>query len=553
MLIRSVQVSWVVAVMLLLLAFTPAATVQAGPDAQGSSTQPAGGSRAVRPHLAVAGFQSDQGVDPRDVWLATALEETLAWRLRRVPALLVVPTLRVHQARRELQDDPKTPPSWLRVAAALGADLMLTGHCRGTPDAVTLEIKLVEVGRNPRVRAETSLPAARMFAVLDAATHWTLEQLDAGELAPVASDLRVRREETKRLIFAPPARSPSALEYHARALRAARAERLGDAHYYATQALDYDAGYRPALATLAKLELQRGGAGFTAAGGRLRALNDLARLHGDALDRAAAELGQGVLLQVSGSFDAAYTRFETSLATCCELEDPYGQIAAINSICDLYLTRRLPPGAELSDTHRQRCRRQNLRWAVQWQEVGLELLRELGDAAAESPVANKLALSYERLNENERALAMHQRSLAAAQRAGSRRNEATAWLYIGQLYQRAGRYAEALDATNRCLESAATAMKPIARLALAGIYQSMDQPVKALEQFERAYEGIRGGDDLANQLICARQIAELRMQLGRRDAALTALQEALDLAHALELPEEAAMQKTLKEWKSGGP
>jgi tetratricopeptide (TPR) repeat protein len=530
----------------------PAPATPARPASPAVASQPAASQPQVaRPLLGVAGFQTDESVDPRDTWLATALEETLAARWHHVPALIVIPTVRAHQARRELQDEDDQLPEWPRVLGALGAKLVLTGRVQGAPDAVVLQLTLKTLGADPQTRGETTLPTGRLFEVLDAATRWTLEQLGVAGLP----------REAQRLVFAPPARSPSALEYYARAVVAARADRLNDARYYATQACDYDRQYRPALAMLAQLELPHGNvtsaaagmAAFNSASARLRMLSDLARVHADPLDWAAAELGQGMLLQLSGAFDAAYTRFETALATAYEHDSVYGQIAAINSLCDLYLTRGVPADVELSDGQKRRFREQNLRRAAEWQELGLDMLAQLGDLVAEVPAANKLALTYEGVGERERALALHQRTRAAAQRSGSRRNQATAWLYIGQWYQREQRYPEALDATNRSLELASEPMKPVARLALAGVYQSLNEPAAALEQLERAYERIRPGDDLVSQLICARQIADLRMQLGRRDAALAALQEAVDVAHALEHPEEAALREKLKEWKSQKP
>jgi histidinol-phosphate/aromatic aminotransferase/cobyric acid decarboxylase-like protein len=125
--------------------------------------------------------------------------------------------------------------------------------------------------------------------------------------------------------------------------------------------------------------------------------------------------------------------------------------------------RRLP---EADAPRRQLAERQNLRRAAEWQEVGLELLGRLGDSVAEAPAANKLALTYERLGDAQRALALHQRTLAAAQRCGSRRNQATAWLYIGQCQQREQRWQEAEEAVSRCLELSAESMKPLARAAL---------------------------------------------------------------------------------------
>jgi len=524
---------------------TVAACVAAAAEqlASAPSTAPVTAPSDARPRLALAGFEMDSAADPRDVWIATAIEETLAWRLRRVPALIVVPTVRAHQARRELQEDGGAPPAWPRVVAALGAQRMVTGRCQGPADAVVLRLALLELVPAPHTQAEIALPAQRLFSVLDAATRWILEHVGVIALAP----------EDERLVFSPPARSPSALEYYARAVAAARADQFQDAGYCALQSLEYDNRYRPALAMLGQLELQRGGAGLAAAGARLRLLADLAQMQRDPLDWAVAELGQATLLQLSGGCEAAYTRCETSLGISYERREPYGQLAAINALCDLYLTWRFPTGGEPSEEQRKRFDRQSLRRAAEWQEVGLELLAQLGDVVAEAPAANKLALTYERLGEKDRALALHQRTRTAAERCGSKRNQATAWLYLGQWYQREQRWSEALDAMQRSLALASEAMQPVARLALAGVLQGQGNPAEALAQLQLAYTKLRAGDDLVSQLICARQIAELRMQLGQREPALAALQEAIDLAHVLERPEEAALREKLAEWQKQSP
>ena len=54
--------------------------------------------------ILVGGFEPQPGIDARDQWLATAAEETLSWRLRRVKGLIAMPPMRAHQARREIAD-----------------------------------------------------------------------------------------------------------------------------------------------------------------------------------------------------------------------------------------------------------------------------------------------------------------------------------------------------------------------------------------------------------------------------------------------------------------
>jgi tetratricopeptide (TPR) repeat protein len=285
---------------------------------------------------------------------------------------------------------------------------------------------------------------------------------------------------------------------------------------------------------------------------RLRALLDLARLEADPSDRIRAEIAQCLLLQADGTFDAAYTRAETALALAYEQRDTYGQMAAITAICDLYLLRPLPDAPQVPPAARSAFLHSNLTRAAEWQTILLDMLDGLGDVLAGLPAANKLALIDEQLGLPDVALEMHQRTLRLATELGSRHHQATAWLYLGQWYSRQTRWPEALDAVTRCLALADEASKPAVRIALGEVYRAMELHAESLAQFELAYEQVRKTDDLLNQFTCLREIATARMKLGRRENAILALQEAIDVAHALELREEPTLRKQLAAWKAGG-
>jgi tetratricopeptide (TPR) repeat protein len=528
------------ALLCLLAAVAPAA---AQPAASAPTSRAAEAVGDPRPRLAVAGFEPDPAGDERDAWIAVGLEELLARRLRRVPALSVLPTLRVQQGRRELQDPDDAPPPWPAVVRGLGATFLLSGRCRGSADSVALELTLQRLDDASSDPQRVALPAARLVETLDAATRWLLSRFPAPDLDPP----RAAR------VFAPPSRSLTAVEYYARAIAASRAEKLADARRYASQALDSDRFLRPAAILAAQLELGRGAASRDLAGRLWRTLADLALLDGDALDRAQAELGQSLILQAEGAFDAALTRAETALTIAYEQRDCYGQIAAISLICDLWLTRPPPPGVKLADPVRERFQRENLRRAAEWQHLLVEMLDGLGDRIASLPAANKLALIYERLGDSEHALEMHQRTLTLADALGARAQQATAWLFLGQYYRNRAQWREALDALSRCLALAPESARPAVRLALSAVYQGLALPEEALAQLESAYEQLRKTDDLMNQFACLREIARVRMSLGRRAQAVAALESAIDIAHALELREEQQLRTELETWKTEKP
>ncbi|MFQ5807241.1 MAG: hypothetical protein ACE5I3_12400 [Phycisphaerae bacterium] len=494
--------------------------------------------------LVVVGFHADEKKDSRDAWIPTAVEETLAWRLRRVPGLTVTPTTRAHQARRELAENGgDSPAEWSRVARLLGAERWLKGRCAGTPDALALSLELIRVGCPDAEAARIRLGPGRLFGVIDEATRWTLSRLGITRIGKKAEEL----------VFAPPSASPSALEYYAKGLSAARRDDLRDGAYYVEQAIEYDPGFCPALMLMTKIELRSSGATRARAGGRLRRIKQLAADRGDALTEAEFERIQGLLLLMRRSFDAARQRFESALATAFERDDLYGQIAAMNSLCDLWLNYEPSTRGELSADALRRLNEQNLRRAAEWQALVLDMLRELGDVIAEVPAANKLALIYERLDESLLALEAHKQTVAAARETGSRRSEATGWLFLGQWYQRRERWREALEATSRCLALATDEAKPRVRIALAEVYRGMSLPREALGQYELAYEALASGDDLLNQFRCLRAAADLRMELGDRGGAIKGLAEALDIAQVLGLAEAATVRERLAQWRSEKP
>jgi tetratricopeptide (TPR) repeat protein len=492
-----------------------------------------GRTTANRPHVAVAGFTASQDVSARDEWLPVGVEETLCWRLRRVPGVLVVPTMRVHKAQRELQEIGATAVTTQQAVAALGAERLVTGRCAGHVDRLELELSILAVGTPARQLDHVTLPPGRLFEVLDAATRWLLERLSVAELSP----------ELSARILAAPARSPSAVEYYGRAVNAQRDGDLAEARRFALRSLSYDQLYRPALGTLVQIEVQAGPAAMSSSSQHLRMLSELARRADDPIDLATAELGRGALAHLTGDFSAAYQRYESSLAISYAAGAVYGEIAALTNLGDLHLTRPIPPGLDQSQV--ELFARQDFQWSIEWQRIVVDMVAELGDLVSETTAANKLALTYERMGDREAAIAMQQRALAAADRLGSAGHRAAAWLHLARLHEGAQRLDEALAAVEQSLALADTRIRPAAKFARAGILRGLGRTAEALAEYEEVYAHIRPTDDLASQLACARNIAALRRELGRRADARAALLEAIDIAQALGSPAEAELRAEL--------
>ncbi|MBI5864027.1 MAG: tetratricopeptide repeat protein [Planctomycetes bacterium] len=492
--------------------------------------------------VVVVGFATDSSVDSRDAWLAAAFEETLAWRLRRIPELTIMPTLRAHQARRELADSPGDKPTWERVIRLLGGRVQISGALRGNPDALHAKLELIDLSQTKGKVPVKELGPGKFFDVLNEATTWVINELHVAQLDGA----------TQALVFAPPAESPSAVEYYAKAILAARADNSRDALYYLEQSVNYDGVYRPAQLLLTQLEMRLKPSTRATAAVRLRRLAEHVKRLGDKVDEAEIVQAEGVLDMTTRSVEPARLRFTAALELARAQRDPYGELLALNRLSDLYLSASTLADAKQSEAEKSRIEREALEQAAEWQRKALDLLRRLGDVVGEAPSAAKLALLEEKLGQYERALATHQRTLAASQAMGSRRAQATAHLFIGQCLRQLQRPEEAITSLKSCIELADAEGKPLARIALAELYQdpAVNKPAEAEEQFTLACKELEDGD-LNNLLKALRGLADLQMKQQQKAKAVATLTQALDVANALRTREAAAIRTQLEAWKSG--
>lgn len=493
----------------------------------------------LRPRVAVTGMTPDPQGDERDAWIAVAVEEVLTWRLRRVPTVVALPTIRLFQGRLEMQEPNGPPPPWPLVIRGLGATHVISGRCRGTPTDVALELQIARTDNLDAPLGRHTCPTGRLFDVLDDATRWVLGEFKVTEL----------NEKLAARIFAPPSTSLSAVEYFARATTAARQEDPRKALRWATEAVDSDRRYRPAIGLLAQLEVRGGERGRDSAATRLRMLSDMARMDGDTPDRVNAELALSLIMQASGSSEAARTRAETALELAVAEGDTYGQVAALAWIADLCLTWQTPAGPKAPPEKQKELQRENLLRAAQWQSRLLDVLAGLGDVVGSLPATSKLALIYERLDDVSGALEMHERTLKMAQNLGSRPHQATAYIYLGQCYARQKRWPEALAAMHKCLELADESVHAEVRIALANVYQGMEDHAQALQELERAYAAVKKDGDMNKQFLCLREMAREQRKLGQTKEAVASMQRAIDIAHALELTDEEALRTEMKDWQ----
>lgn len=490
-----------------------------------------------RPRIAIVGFVATPQTDERDIWIATAVESALERALQRAGPWVVVPTERLVLGRRELENSAKPPAGWQTVAELCGAERLLTGSATFHAGKFLIELQLLDLKRADAAMASHTVERASLFDGLDlayATATELLRPLPESSVAPAS--------------FVVPARSPSALEYHARALLAFRAADYANAAYYARQAIEYDALFRPAGRLLAEIELR--GAADARSTGRLRLtrIGELARAAGDTWDSIEIQLRQALVCRTAGAWDAALIRIESGLGAAFDAADPIWQATAFEHMADLHLAQTTVAGDEkaLAAAAVQQFRR-----AAAWQRLALDASMELNDRLGRIPLFQRLAMVHDRMGDYETANRLLSECADLTRGLALTRSEATTLLLIAQVCQHEKRWADAEIAARRCLPLVSAAESAAARVAIAMSCRELGKRDAALREFEAAYDALRQGDNLGDQLLCLREIAVLRRELGDQPGAIKALREAIDLAHAMKLPIESILKAQLDEWTAG--
>ena len=492
-------------------------------------------------NIVVGGMTAAAGSDERDNWTPTAIEEVLNARLRRTGALTVVPSIRTFDSRRELTDGDGAAPDWKRVAQALGAARLICGETSGPAYALTLKLKIIDC-KSDEKPLERSFGPARINELLDQATTYLLEQFSLTSLS----------ESTRALVLKPPTDSPTALEYFARAILSAREGNWSETARYLKQACEYESTFIAAQLALAQVESRSAG-GARLAALRLRQMRLLAKAGEDPWDAAEVERIEGVLLALTGGEQNGAERLESAAAMSEKIGDVYGQILALDTLADLEIRRANQPADEKGTPQSEPVQARFLKHAAEVQSRILELLAPLNDLVTQASGSNRLALLYERLGEMDKALKQHQTTLELARKLGVRQSQATAQMFLGQYYRHAGRYPEALEAIKQCLDLAVDSSKPGVHIALGDIHKAMNDERSALQEYESAFENLKKSDNLTDQFTCLKRLAEARHKLGQKKEAARNLQEAIDVAQVLKLPELQTLREQLAGWSREAP
>lgn len=537
------------------------------------------------PRTAIIGLAPAAGADERDRWIPIAFEELLTWRMQRVAGSGVVPTIRVVQARRELAPppagvggssaqasagplEPAASVPWATVLKGMGVSRQVVGECSGPPPQTRVHLRLERLVEPSVPAREATFGPAAFDETLNQATLWLLGELGIGSIdAP-----------TEKLVLSPPSSSVSAVEFMAKAAAAARLDDLRNALYYLRQSVDYDPAFRLAQMRLAQMELRLPDESIASATSRVRQLVLVAGELNDLPDLIEGELLLAHVNTINRQFDVAEARLGRALELAERARAPYAVLAVLVASAEMTMVQagfleagskagtaeagaEPAPGADAPSDPSDggsagaaagaSARRAVIERAVELQRRVLAQIDLLGDGIARAQAASRLGAMLSQMGDAAGALAAHQASLAAAEQSGSAAGQATALLFLSRAYREAGRPAEAVAALERCLPLAPREAHITVQLSLAQALadDAVARYADAARQYEQAYLVIQQSADLAAQLECARRIAELYWKVKDRTRALKFLRDAIDVAHAMELPQESELRQLLDAWQ----
>lgn len=500
--------------------------------ALGLSMMLAGRARAFGdlPRVAVVGFQPAADCDPRDRWIATALEQILAWRLQRSGLCELVPPGRVHAARRDLSADQ--PPPWPQVLRALGVRHQLTGTCSGPPEAARVQLRWLTLGSS-QPAASVRLGPGPLFDLLNQATRWALGRLSAQ---------RLDRRQLDRLLTRP-CRNIGSLESFARAVLASRAGDLKATAARLDEATQFEDVFLPAQLMLTQIQSQVPGVPRDRAITNLRLLRRVASQQNDQTTVAIVLLTQGTLYHLRGVDKPAETLLLQAIEKARAVRGVYIELVALEALADLRSDR----ARRADDTGKHTAA---LQAALEAEQQALTLARRMGDTLAELTARRRLAELLHQLGQTERELAERQRVVELARSLGAARQIAIAQYELGRFYLRSGHPANALQAFEACLKHVPDNLKPQVQSQLAEAYASARRYPEAIAMLRKVADHLEQTGALRDQLACLLRLSELQQQAGQTDAVRKTLAEAVDLAHALGDPRETALREKLN--KLGG-
>jgi tetratricopeptide (TPR) repeat protein len=336
-------------------------------------------------------------------------------------------------------------------------------------------------------------------------------------------------EAQRRRVFALPGGADSAVEYHAKAIRALRAGKPTDSLHYVAESVRYDNTFRPTMKLLGQMNLAAGNEQEVLA--IYERLLRQAKLDDDPVDQVFAMIQIGMLHQRRGNLSVAEKYYRSGLSEAKETGLTDLQALALGAMANLRVDQRKRD--ESLALLRQRLR----------------LLEAEGDRLAMGPAYMTLALVNAAKGEMQQALACLDESAKLADEAGMPSDKAAALFQKGELYKEKGMLGEALESYQASLKLTSELETGSACRQIAEIYEQQGKFDEALRMLRQAEATLSKRKAYAQQANCLSRIAKLQMKDHKPAEAIQTMTEAVDILRDLRHPDLPAYEKDLAAMK----
>lgn len=266
----------------------------------------------------------------------------------------------------------------------------------------------------------------------------------------------------------------------------------------------------------------------------------LARTMSDRLGEAKSSGNLGNTLKVMGRFDEAALCCERHLKIAQELGDRLSEGRALYNLGNVYHAKGKQFGQKEGPGDFSEEVRESLTKAVEFYKLNLELMREIGDRAAQGRSCGNLGNTYYLLSDFAAAIDHHQERLKIAKEFGDKAAERRAnsnlgnsHIFLGQFEQAADHYKKTLTLAVELLERAVEAQ---ACYSLGNTYTLLRDFPTAIEYHQRHLSIAQElGDKIGEGRACW-SLGNAHAAIGNHEKALHYAQLHLFLAKELNDP-----------------
>jgi len=408
----------------------------------------------------------------------------------------------------------------VQTARFLGADCAVSGVVGKTDGGYVVDIRLSPVRPEGSDRTR-SVQAPSVRALLDASTDAVFDLSG------------IRLDETRRTrMLGFPGGSDSAVEYHAKAVRALRADKPNDALYYVAESIQYDGTFRPTLKLLGQMNLAAGNEREVLA--IFERLLRQAKLDEDPLDETFALIQIGMCKQRRGELSVAEKYYRAALTQAEQLGLPDQQALALGTLANLRVDQK-----QLDESLTLLKRR-------------LELLESEGDRLAMGPAYFTIGLVHAAKGQIPQVLDCLDRAAKLADEVGMPSDKAAALFQTGKILEEQGRLDEALTAYQASLKLTDELETGSAYRQIAEIYERQGKLDEALEMLRKAEATLSKRKAYAPQANCLSRIARLQMKRNQPAEALKTMTEAVEILRDLKHPDLESYERQLAEMRGQG-